>query len=248
MDQPFKTSTPNQPLTGRSELISEDKPKQSESAFNFDTSSNGKSFCIGEKVKIHESKSENDNDDYRVPDGDHPPRYQALDELSPPSLKPRSLVVNRMYEQGPLTICSPGQSFAVICQNSCKSQIEIVPSPEHESMDGGDDSGFISDFHRRSTIRIRNCNCSMNDEKNNSPDDQNHVVTNGARKEHNPVMVDNPGYMMGLWNLTGKQCGPDTTQTAITLPQHLEAKPEPIAIGSQDLLSFADQISRGMVC
>lgn len=126
------------------------------------------------------------------------------------------------------------------CKSSCKCQVEIL-SPS----DSADDSGFGGDFHRRSTIRIRDCDCSMDEGEtnNNSTDCSLNNNTNRNAKEHFPLMVDNPGYMMDSPMFNGKQ----PTKMAVSLPPLFEVKQEHIAIGSQDLISFAKQISNGMV-
>lgn len=56
-------------------------------------------------------------------------------------------------------------------------------------------------------------------------------------------MVANPGYMMTNSNLRGNQ----SVKAPVNLPPLFEVKPDHIAIGSQDLLSFANQIAIGMV-
>lgn len=73
---PFKTSTPKGQLAVCGKPTSSNETKLAECAFNFDTYSNGKSFCVGDKVNIDESNTENDLE------YDCPPTYHALDVVS----------------------------------------------------------------------------------------------------------------------------------------------------------------------
>lgn len=133
------------------------------------------------------------------------------------------------------------QTSGATCNSSCKCDVDIMSSSD--SIVGADDSGFVNDFHRRSTIRIRDCNCSMEvTEKNN-----NDTESQSIPKEHLPLMVANPGYMMAISMLQGKQPNDRSTKTPVNLPPLFEVKPDHIAVGSQDLLAFANQIASGMV-
>lgn len=154
-----------------------------------------------------------------------------------------------MYEEGQQRFWKPCQTVSTSCHSSCKCHVEIVSTSD--SIAGADDSGFISDFHRRSTIRIRDCDCAIERKESNNNNDSKLKDAEPIRtaKENLPMIVANPGYMMAISMLNTKHTTgrPAVTKAPFNLPPVIEAKAEHIAIASQDLMSFANQIASGMV-
>lgn len=79
---PFETSTPKKLLKACDESPN-DVFKLTECAFNFDTFANGKPFCVGDKVIINDSNTDNALEEQSNSDEDDspPPIYQALKDV-----------------------------------------------------------------------------------------------------------------------------------------------------------------------
>lgn len=133
-----------------------------------------------------------------------------------------------------------------MCTNSCKCQVEIV-TEKNEKL-----SPYLNN-NNRSAVKIHDCDCNRNTSGTNSPDsncssnklngnNNNNSCTNENNNLKNTLMlVENPGYMDVNENFNFN------IKSEHGKKQKENFAEQTMEITSKDLISFAEQISVGMV-